>query len=495
MPSYPRWALGEQDKIRANNLLIRMVAPAIVEPGELFALRVSVVGADQMPAEFPVRLRFLDPEGWKGLPPEVEVRGEPVRLEGVSLANPGAYWLWASFGADPQHRVASNPVLCQESPRARIYFGDLHVHTLDGDCQPYLVKEPRFAFDYIRHVSFLDFSANTDHVHGLTASKWERQKALVREYDRPGEFVPFLAFESSHASGFGGDNNGYYRDFEGDYFWIDHPEMSSTNAHIPLDALWRFMQERPYPSMTIPHHTGRAQKHRSWEDGWYNPDHEWLYEIYSCWGSSEERMSRYPILNGNSAAPAYFRDALVRGCRFGVIASGDDHITMPNGASQQGPPGSPRYGLYRHKGLAAVLASRLDRNALWEGFQSRATYATTFDRSILLFDADGVPAGSEIEVSSESQSARRLSLRFLAGTPRHNAVQVTLIRNDQVLCTSERFDAGKPLEWQFLDEEPFEKVAIREARYRPEPFVAYYVRVDYPMGGSAWSSPIWFWHR
>ena len=43
----------------------------------------------------------------------------------------------------------------------------------------------------------------------------------------------------------------------------------------------------------------------------------------------------------------------------------------------------------------------------------------------------------------------------------------------------------------FEDTEDLETVAVREARFRPEPFVVYYVRV---MGNDAscqWSSPIW----
>ena len=95
--------------------------------------------------------------------------------------------------------------------------------------------------------------------------------------------------------------------------------------------------------MTIPHHTARELKCRGWDDGWYNPEREWLYEIYSHWGSSEERWSRYPVFNGNAEGPAYFRDALVRGCRFGVIASSDDHTTLPGSESESRPPGSPWY--------------------------------------------------------------------------------------------------------------------------------------------------------
>jgi len=493
MTLFPDWALEEKEKIQANNLLIRMVAPSVVEPGEPFSMRLSAVGADQMPVEFPLRLQFMDGEAWAGLPAEVELRGEEeMVLNGLSLPEPGAYWLWASFGDDPTRRVASNPVLVQDHPRERIYFGDLHIHSIDGMCQPYLVKEPRFAFEYIRHVSFLDFAAVTDHVAPLTPDKWAKQRRLVREYDEPGVFVPFLGFESTHVSGRGGDNNGYYRDYEGDYFWVEGEPLSGPNVRLTLADLWRFLDDRPYESMTIPHHTGRALKYRSWDDGWYNPKKEWLYEIYSCWGSSEERQSRYPLFNLGTDQPAYFRDALVRGCRFGVIASGDDHITMPNSQAQQGRPGSPRLNIYRHKGLAAVFASELERRALWEGFRQRRTYATTFDRSIALWQSDGAVAGEEIPVGAGTRRKRRLSLSFLAGTPIYRQVIVEIIRNDRVVCRTDRLDAGAPVEVEYVDEEPFDDVAIRGARFCQDPFVSYYARIEYPLGGTVWTSPIWF---
>lgn len=485
------WAASSRRKIIESNTLVRIVAPAVVTPGERFSLRLSAVGADQMPLDRSLTLRLGDRRGWDGLPEAVEVGTDGVTIEGVSLEAPGAYWLSASFAEEEGAAVFSNPVSVREGPAERIYFGDLHVHTTDGMCQNYIAKEPRFAFDYIHHVSFLDFAALTDHVDGLTPAKWQGQRDLVRRYDAAGRFVPFLAFEASHASGYGGDNNGYFRGYEGDYFWMDHPEMSSTNPSIPISDLWRFLDQGGRPAMTVPHHTARAGKRRSWDEGWYNPEREWLYEIYSCWGSSEERSSRYPLFDGNSDEPAYFRDALNRGCRFGAIASGDDHTTMPGSESQQGYPGNPRLRIGRHKGLAAVYAERLNRDALWEGFRRRRTYATTFDRSLVEFGVDGLESGRETPVTAESRRRRRVSLTFLAGTPSYGQAIVSIVRNGSVCYTSERLDATKPIEVSFVDEQPFEALSIRGAKFAAAPFLYYYARIDYPAGGTAWSSPVW----
>ena len=81
----------------------------------------------------------------------------------------------------------------------------------------------------------------------------------------------------------------------------------------------RDRQGKPY--MTIPHHTGRAAKNRTFEEDYYDAEREPLFEIFSSWGSSENRWNCFPMSNGNSDDPAYFVDAVKAGCRYGVIAS------------------------------------------------------------------------------------------------------------------------------------------------------------------------------
>ena len=493
MGNIPAWALKEREKIESNNILIHIVVPSVVDTDEPFDLRLSAVCADQMPTERIIHLRFLESHLWSGLPEKVELGGEPVRISGLRLHEPGVHRLSASFGSRSQHTITSNPILVDENPKERIFFGDLHIHSFDGLCQDYVAKPPRFVFDYIRSVTFLDFAAITDHVRGLDGQKWESQKRLVAEYDRPGEFVPFLGFESSHRSGMGGDNNAYYFGFQGEYFWLEQDDMKGNQPNVPLTDLWGFLDDKGMDFMTAPHHTGRYKKNRSWRGPWYRPEHEWLFEIYSTWGSSEQRHSRYPLHGMNTENPAYFRDAIAAGCRLGVIASSDDHTSQPGSETQLGPPGYYHQDWHRQKGLAAVFASRLDRQSLWDAFRNRRTYASTFDRSILFFKAEGLIGGSVIDVTPSFARKRHLSIRFIPCAPwAGNGIVVTLVRNGKDHHIWDPIYKNDQIELEYTDDEPFENAAIFDAPHCPDPFIAYYVRIDYMYGGTVWSSPIWY---
>jgi hypothetical protein len=43
----------------------------------------------------------------------------------------------------------------------------------------------------------------------------------------------------------------------------------------------------------------------------------------------------------------------------------------------------------------------------------------------------------------------------------------------------------------FADDRPLEDIMIRDSMYHPEPFAAYYVRVEQGDGSHQWTSPIW----
>jgi len=491
--SYLTWAKDEAEKILWLGRTIHIVVPSIVEPGEKFSVRISVVGPDQMPIKKALILKISQQEGWKNLPTAVEVHSEPVYLKEVSLEKEGCYRLKASFDflGDIKH-VYSNPVWCKLNPSTRLFWGDIHVHSIDGLCQPHTAKEPRFGMEYARRVTFLDFVAITDHVRGLDASKWEKQRRLVREFNKPGEFIPFLAFESSHRSGRGGDNNVYYKGFDGRYFWLDREDMKGNNPDVPLEELWSFLERQNIDFITIPHHTGRMAKYRDWDRGRYSPDREPLFEIYSMWGSSECYHSCYPLRGLNTERPAYFVDALRLGCRYGVIASGDDHTTMPGSETPLSLPGWPNESTYTHHGIAGIFASRLDRNHLWQAMKERRTLASTYYRTLLFFEATGEPAGSVIQLSRAAPELkmRQIKIKFL---PSHAGCRLSLLRNGEVIHMWDKVVSSPQLvEAQFIDKEAFESVAIRNAPYLPQPFIVYYARLDYLRGGTVWSSPIWF---
>ena len=486
---------NEADSFFWTNCRLQLSIPSVLARGEVFALRIAVLGPDSLPVQnFSRPIVFEQSRGIEGLPDSLRFEagdGGQATVPELKAIGPDCAYILARPEGGPAP-VASNPAWVMVDPPYRIFWGDLHAHTTYSDCSPWACKDPEFCYAYARDISNLDFAAACDHVRGIASDvrRWPRLRELVELYDSPGRFVPILAFESSHKSGFGGDNNAYYSGSGGPYFWLDRQDMLGTQPEVPLQQLWNFMDATGEEYLTIPHHTARAGKFRSFADPVYNLEREPLFEIFSGWGSSETRWNRFPLSGGNSEQPAYYVDTIKAGCRYGVIASSDDHCTLPGGehvASQAA--GGKRLSGYVHKGLAAVRCSSLTREELWKAFRRRDCYATTLTRTLLDVRIGDASMGQAIAVSPSDplRQKRRIGVNVLTTEP--SFTEVVLLRN------------GKEIDrrrWQmeerqvvFEDDQRLDSVAIRDAPFHEEPFVAYYVRVENRFAHTQWSSPIW----
>lgn len=121
------------------------------------------------------------------------------------------------------------------------------------------------------------------------------------------------------------------------------------------DGLPAYQNERLQTTVEIYSERGQSE--------YYDPNHPLSYENCSPSGTS-------------SGGPHYARDAWVAGQRLGVIASSDNHTASP---------GQP------HRGLAAVYAEDLTREAIFDAIAARHTYGTTGQRILLDFKVDGQP--------------------------------------------------------------------------------------------------------
>ncbi len=181
--------------------------------------------------------------------------------------------------------LVSNPAWVFRAPPYRVFWGDLHVHTRFSNCHAWRCLDPEWCYQYAREVALLDFVAPADHLRGIAsdAVRWPRLQELARRCNRPREFVTFLAFESSHAQGFGGDNNVYFADDDAPYFWLERDDMRGYAPKVHLQQLWQQMDATGKEYFTVPHHTGRAAKYRAWNEAYYDAAREPLFEIYSSW--------------------------------------------------------------------------------------------------------------------------------------------------------------------------------------------------------------------
>ena len=486
---------AEKETVFWTNRRLQLTIPSVLARGEEFSLRMTAFGPEGLPSEgFDRAIRFEESRGIEGLPEAVGFSkgdGGHLALEGLRAVGPDEALVCARPEGCPQE-VRSNPAWVFEDPPYRLYWGDLHVHTTYSNCSAWACMDPEVCYAYARDDTHLDFAAAADHLRGIASAecRWPRLQELVRQYDSAGSFVPLLAFESSHKTGFGGDINAYFLGSDAPYFWLDREDMRGTVPEVTLRELWGFLDATGKEYLTIPHHTGRAGKHRSYADPAYDAEREPLFEVYSMWGSSESRVSRFPLSGGNSDAPAYFQDALKAGCRYGVIASSDDHRTMPGGESKPCLPAGPmRLANYVHHGLAAVRAPELSREGLWKGLVSRSCYGTTFARTLLDFSIGDLAMGQEARIGPDDPLRRRREIRVRALASGPEPVTAVLVRNGEEMARA-RPKPGQPC-LVFEDTDALDAIAVRDARFHAEPFAVYYVRLETRSHQTQWSSPIW----
>ncbi len=295
--------------------------------------------------------------------------------------------------------------------------------------------------------------AITDHDHwgmrflDATPAVWADIIAAAARYHDPGRFVALPAYEwTNWVSG--------HRHVL--YFGEPGPVFGSLTAGTDTPAgLWEAL--RPYEAVTIAHHSAGGPIPIDWSIA-PDPELEPVTELCSVHGSSEAADSPgliYDAVDGN-----FVRDALGRGYRMGLLCSTDGHDGHPGLAHLQAGKG----------GLAGILAAEPTKEAVLEALRARRVYGTNGVRTLLRFEVNGAPMGSEIPVPEGPVEAM---VRVVA-TDRVSHIE--LIRGPEVVEVVRG-------EWSFAAHHRFELTDLQ-----PGEFV--YARVRQADGGVAWSSPV-----
>ena len=430
-----------------------LVAPAIVRPGEEFALRLAAM--DQFrnrPSDtFPGELRLGSEKPDVALGGSVRLQPENAglkRVEGVSTRTEGTH----RFTVEPAaggRRTASNPVCCTDHS-LRLYFGDLHCQTMWHSDS---IGTPDEAYEYGRDVAGLDFMAVTDS-GGCYGKGWiETQEATNRHY-APGRFVTLKGHEYGASVG---HRNVVYRDCEVEAQLTDLPR----NDPRALFAYYRSKHGED-GALIIPHHT---KVWTQWD--YHDPALEPIVEAYSCWGSGVEE--RDPLWHKSIRPGAGVFAGLKRGYRLGFIGSGDSHAGMPGRAY----PADRQWCVEAKSGFACVYAQQLTREAVFDSLRRRRCYATTGVRLILEFSVDDTPMGGE--AAAPAPDAPRCIRVHAIGTAKLSSLKV--VKNNTNL-------AARSLDtWETF----FEYHDTSTAQSGD----FYFVKISQEDGNAAWSSPVW----
>jgi len=262
------------------------------------------------------------------------------------------------------------------------FFGDLHNHNMIGYAQGTLRRTYEIARNH------LDFFAFTPHAHwhdissysggienkwingfAVTKARWPEVISLAKEFDDPGKFITIAGYEWHSTS-------------LGDYH-ILFPDLDADLAlYDDFENFKKFALERG--CLLIPHHPANKIGHRGANLKHLNSELSPIIEIYSEWGNAEHDRAPYTYkrhTEGGRWTKNTYQYFLSQGYRLGLIASTDDHLGYPGG--------------YR-EGIAAIKATELTRESLFEAIRSKRTYGVTGDRIELDFWLNDHIMGQEL---------------------------------------------------------------------------------------------------
>jgi len=303
----------------------------------------------------------------------------------------------------------------------KVFFGDLHNHCGIsyghgplGDA----LKNAALQLDFVSitgHAAWPDMAEGSMppevaeyHREGFT----QLQRNLgpyveaINRANRPGAFITFGGYEL-HSFRYG------------DYTILQRnpaePHVLPVDGEALLDFIRRSDAARD-GIILMPHHIGYHTGFRgiSWDS--FNPAASPLVEMISMHGSAESENSRFPYLHtmGPLDDRNTIQEGLARGFLFGLTGSTDHHSAHP---------GSYGYG------KTAVWAPKLSREALWQAFLERRTYAVSGDRIVCNFSVNGEPMGGIAPEALESPAPREILLGIRGGDA---LSRVEILKNNRV---------------------------------------------------------------
>jgi hypothetical protein len=296
----------------------------------------------------------------------------------------------------------------------RLFWGDLHNHNEVGYGQGSLEHAIENAqghldfFAFTGHASWHDMpkmpgDRHMKWVRGFEVHRdhWPKTRQMIREANTD-RFVAFLGYEW-HSSRFG------------DYcivFPEDQPELFLPD-HV--EKLLDFAEARG--ALAVPHHVAYARGWRGANFDHFRPSASPIVEVFSEHGLSESVTAPFPYIRhsmGGRSTTNTIERQLLRGLRFGFVASSDSHRAYPGA-----------YG----EGVVGVWARDLSPGALFEAMRARRTYAATGDRIALDVALNGRPMGSEIAAVAD----REIDVHV---TGEDAIATVELVRNGRVIDRS-----------------------------------------------------------
>ncbi|WP_248895964.1 DUF3604 domain-containing protein [Haloplanus halobius] len=508
---------------------LHAILPSTVQIGESATLTVQVWDAyERLVREFggTVEVTTTDPEAI--VPDRLRFGGDDdgwVRTGGITFRTPGTQYVRVEHPASGVTAV-SNPVDVTESPPTkRLYWGDIHLHSLDSDG----VGRPAAGYRFGRDVMALDVVAYTDHdtMGFFIPPSLQRRRMHDHGFDDgvaaadaandPGSFVTLPAYEWTQQPNRGGHLNVYFESAD-DVALFDSMAADSDTYETLWARLDRWRAETGRDALTIPHHSAEAMYPFDFSATESDDELAPLVEVYSQWGSSERPATagnEKPIggiASGEVGVEGhYVQDAFALGNRVGMLASSDYHGPLPGHSLLHVPPHVPRrairdglgwgtiWRLWDERsypgGLVALYADELTRGAVFAALRNRSVYGTTQPARIhVAFSVAGTRLrDDDSRAAVDDPAADRTVEVSVAGTaPLRDVVVVKNNREWRTIGGTTALDAdieAYTAAATFRDDDPITGLSWDADRGTDDD--VYYVRVHQADGGTAWAGPLW----
>ncbi|MCZ6674775.1 MAG: DUF3604 domain-containing protein [Verrucomicrobia bacterium] len=484
---------------KAHTIIVSM--PSDVEKGEAFDLAIVLIDKYGNRAENyrnTVQLKTTDVKATL----ETQYYTFTEKDKGVHVfkncrfLTGGFHKIWAQDTSSPLKESWHYTFVWEKEPELHRYFGDTHFHTGTGtnhagffaledqaDVNELSLEDfqklnaggdhranftnARDSYAYVRDVMRLDFASSSEHDVALFDNiAWKESQQITTDFNDPGRFTTFYAYEWT--PGF-------------NHHIVIHKQPNAKIFYreetTSLTQLWHELDKQGKPAITIPHLTWQFEDHIAWEN--INNKYRRIGEIYSLWNSRflilpDDQPQRFELGKDNKWSYHY---AWAKGHKVGLIGSTDNHL---------GHPGSNNYSIYTHHtgGLAAVVASKNNREDLWESMHDRRTYGTSGTKIYVDFKINGFDMGTEFETSSLP-----IIIAKIAGTNDLKSVEIV-----------KYVDGRYKTIYQENPKTPIAQFTYTDVDFKNDTF--YYLRVtqieeylgrpySHSTSEMAWSSPIW----
>lgn len=284
------------------------------------------------------------------------------------------------------------------------YWGDFHGGQLMD-----VRKLPDY-YQYARDVSGIQFCSYQRNDHEMTDPEWAQQQTTDAEFNQPGRFVALPGYEWSAETHLGGDRTVLFPRhglplLRSSYDAVEGETPDPLRELRDQTALYNHY--RLTDVVLVPHVGGRPANL-----GLHDPQLEPIVEIASTHGTFEW----------------FYRDALRRGYKVGVVAGSDGYTGRP-GAEYPGHIARR----FSRSGSAAVRATQLDLPGILAAARARHTYATSGPRIYL--DTRITSAGMGDETVTTAPPTIEFAVHGTAAIE-----QIDLYRRDQ--CIQSRRSTG-----------------------------------------------------